>query len=682
MPVEIKVTKEDIAYAEKILLPEGKSFDAERKKYIRDFRTLDLQAVPGSGKTTALLAKLLILERKLPFSDGSGILIISHTNAAVDEIKEKLYRHCPRLFAYPNFIGTIQSFVDTFLAIPFYTSKNKKKPLRIDNEIYGEKIDWYLNNLWSSKFGFPDDLIKKIAHIKNATPDIFHNYRFRIDDNVVILTDNENYSKLEISKPKGNTKKENYKDYTAEEKESVYGWFKELKIKILKDGILNFDDAYFLAENYIRKIPKIKAILQQRFAYVFVDEMQDMDNRQYDLLEKLFYDDGCLSVIQRIGDKNQAIHNSVKTAADWRDRKTILKITGSPRLSGPIAKIVEKFALHAGENFEIKGLNDCEIKPHIIVFEDTKDIMPGFTEILRTYETSGKLSCEGKNIKAVCWNTEWKNQKDIADKSKLRLTDYCAGFSKDKQVPKLDHSQLKNYLIADDKYKSLSHIRKNILNALLKVLRLENITGASDRNFTKKTLLNYIKTDHEDHYNILNQNLYLWSIGIVREDVDGVWQEIKKYIPSLLALFRKGPLSNISGVFVNEDSRDAGSKNTSKSAAPSNIYVNGNLSIEYTSVHAVKGQTHYATLYLESFYEKGYGNYESERLRNQFLATQTVAETLASLANSRELVAQSSKMAYVGFSRPTHFLCVAIHKARYEQYLKGISQDLWEIKTL
>jgi len=78
-----------------------------------------LEAVPGSGKTTALLAKLLILERKMPFENGSGILVLSHTNTAVDEIKNKLEKVAPKLFKFPNFIGTIQSFVDTFLTKPY-----------------------------------------------------------------------------------------------------------------------------------------------------------------------------------------------------------------------------------------------------------------------------------------------------------------------------------------------------------------------------------------------------------------------------------------------------------------------------------------------------------------------------------------------------------------------------------
>ena len=135
MSQAIEITDEDIQYAENILLPQGKTFDNERRNFIRNLSTIDLQAVPGSGKTTALLAKLLILETKLPLSDGSGILVLSHTNAAVDEIKEKIHQYCPQLFRYPNFIGTIQSFVNEFLAIPYYLLRVNRKPFRIDNDM-------------------------------------------------------------------------------------------------------------------------------------------------------------------------------------------------------------------------------------------------------------------------------------------------------------------------------------------------------------------------------------------------------------------------------------------------------------------------------------------------------------------------------------------------------------------
>jgi superfamily I DNA/RNA helicase len=158
----INVNDSDIAYAEKILLDLNLSFDEERRTFIKDFTTLDLQAVPGSGKTTVLLAKLLILDKKMPLDNGSGVLVISHTNAAVDEIYSRIGKYAPNLFRYPNFVGTIQSFVDNYLAIPYYLNKYQKKPYRIDNEIYNEKIEKGINNIWFHRYGLSNETMQQV----------------------------------------------------------------------------------------------------------------------------------------------------------------------------------------------------------------------------------------------------------------------------------------------------------------------------------------------------------------------------------------------------------------------------------------------------------------------------------------------------------------------------------------
>lgn len=148
--MQIIITNEDIEYAEKILLPANKHFDEERRNFITNLDTIDLQAVPGSGKTTALLAKLIILEKKMPFPDGSGVLILSHTNTAVEEIQSKLQTIAPKLFNFPNFVGTIQSFTDTFLALPYYAHVHKTHPYRIDDDIYFRRCELALKYKYSS----------------------------------------------------------------------------------------------------------------------------------------------------------------------------------------------------------------------------------------------------------------------------------------------------------------------------------------------------------------------------------------------------------------------------------------------------------------------------------------------------------------------------------------------------
>ncbi|MEJ8598820.1 UvrD-helicase domain-containing protein [Riemerella anatipestifer] len=678
---EISITDEDILYAEKILLPEGKSFDSERREFIKNLETIDLQAIPGSGKTTALLAKLVILETKLPLSNGGGILVLSHTNAAIDEIKYKIEKFCPKLFTYPNFIGTIQSFVDSFLAIPYYTTKFKKKPLRIDNEVYEEEIEKRLTQLRRYSFELNPDSFKKIYSIEKSNPSVFYNIRFAINENEIILLKNLNGKKLNVEKPRGRTKPENYQDYLENEKEILYKWFYDFKCSIMEKGILHFDDAYFLAERYLYEIPKIKNIIQKRFPYVFVDEMQDMDNHQYNLLEKLFYNNGeSYSKFQRIGDRNQAIYNNVKSEYVWKDRDAVLSLQNSHRLSSRIASVVKNFALNHNTDFKINGKNSCNIKPHIILFEDTtiKKVIPKFSELVKYFRVKGELiDFEKYPIKAICWSTEWKSEADRQNIKKIRLEDYFSNYKKERNKTKIDYNTLKSYLIYYDKEsKTLKPIKNNIINAFLKVLRLENILSIDEKYFTKASLLKYLKDENIEFYEEFNLKLYNWSMNIIKENIETVYSEFKEFIYHFLKIFNRSSYQS-SVNFIEDDEVQISIDGFEVDR--NNIYVEDDISVEVVSIHSVKGQTHCATLYLESFYKIGYGHYESERLRNQFLGTQTICETLLSISSGRERVKESAQMAYVGFSRPTNLLCIAIHKDRFNKHLSEIDRNIWEI---
>lgn len=665
MQQEINVTDEDIRYAESILLSEGKTFDEERIEFIKNFETIDLQAVPGSGKTTALLAKLLILETRLPLINNRGILILSHTNIAVDEIKEKIGKYCPKLFSYPNFIGTIQAFVDQFLAIPFYTQQFKKKIIRIDNEIYNERISKCLGNLWFHRYNYSEETLRQVAYIKNSNEGIFYNYRFKLDGDMKILTKSLNSSKLEIVKPRGNTRPNNYNDYSQQQKENIYNWFIKLKSEILKEGILHYDDAYFLADIYLQKYYQTKNIIQNRFKYVFVDEMQDVDSHQYDLLEKLFYDNSnSLSKYQRIGDKNQAIFNGdVSLDEIWilRDNNRTKNINGSQRLTNNIAELVNCFALSRDGDFKVEGKNEvCNLKPHLIVYklENIKDVIPKYSELINGYIISGDIEIKKTNkYKVIGWTRDKEN-----DGNKLGIKDYYDDLITDASKSKIDYNNLDSYLILFDREKkSLEPIRKNILNALIKILRLEEVY------FTKRELLNYLELNNNNLYLTLNKNIYLWSINLIRNKFDEVYISIKNYIPELLIAFNKN--INVSSTFINiPTERNLFIQEPNKNLNKENFH---GFNIDISTIHSVKGETHTATLYLETYYQNGNDNYETERLSEQF--------KFLNFNKTQKYHKQSTKMAYVGFSRPTHLLCIAVCKDRFNSHLSDINRNKWEV---
>lgn len=667
MPVEFEISDAEITYAESILLKQEQHFDAEQIAFIKAFQTLDLHAVPGSGKTTALLAKLLILEKHLPFMDGSGILVISHTNAAVDEIRSKIGSLCPRLFSYPNFIGTIQSFIDKFLCYPYYAYLFRRKVARIDDTIYERIVSEYYK-YYPTNFTTQES---KNSKYFLRSKDLFSTYRLSLVDSTWVPS-NEGML-LECDKPRGNTKPENYRDWKKEEKERIREWLIQFKLEIMRKGILCFDDAYLLSQTYLDNFPETSTILNKRFKYIFVDEMQDIDKKQHDLLEILFYQEDNESIYQRIGDNNQAIFNGkIEFDEIWSHRTNTLSLRVSHRLNPLIASIVEPFAL---QPIDIQGIGKnmdgsaIAIKPHIIVYETTNiaNVIPTFAALIKAFQDDGKIPRDNNAMypfKAIGWRK--KN-----DSGKISLPTYCPAFALTSQNNHGDYEYFESYLDMNVKREdTLKIVSERIMDALLKVMRLENIMDEKGRTFTSRTLHLHLSNRSDDSYEEFRLQLYQWSIAILRQRVDSALSSIRIYIPKLLSYFRK--TISASSIFVNNSSPiNSGTRDIARDIT-GNIVVHDGITIEVNTVHKVKGQTHTATLYLETFYQKGNANFESQRLSNQFKGIQFAQD-------SARYAKESARMIYVGFSRPTHLLCFAVEKNRFESKLSDLSTDIWTI---
>ena len=664
MPVKINITDEDIVYAENILLSESQHFDDERKDFIKNLDTIDLQAVPGSGKTTALLAKLLILERTLPFDDGSGILVISHTNAAVDEIKDTISKFCPKLFSHPNFVGTIQSFVDKFLAIPCGHTLLDTRISWIDEEKYKNNISKKFRRIyWSNEYDKPGKLFwsRHISRAKaeasrcsRSESDICNEY---IDKEIQTLF--YDYCDEKIKRI------DNKKVIISDKNNKKFIGLKTIIEESVLEGIISYKYAFNIATFYLKQYPIIRTYIQKRFRYVFVDEMQDMDQHQYDLLEDVFFNNGdSISNYQRIGDKNQAIFNgSAKLDDIWKARECTLKLNGSYRLTEEVAELVKHFGL---DFIDIEGRfqnsTGVNIRPIVIVFNDDSitNVIPEFARSIKQLINDDKLPDNSLNsYKAIAW------VKNKSEDRMIGLTDYWCDFNDNNHRPKKDYACMESYLLHYDKDKKmLGSVQKNILNALLRILRYENIL-IDGRNYTKQKLLSFLKEDKEEQYEELKLLLYQWSINIIKGRNNDTYSELKNYVPEFLDIF--GESINHSKNFI-EETENRGQvtpATVSGNLNNNNVYEEDGVKIEVTTIHAVKGQTHTATLYLETYYQK---KYESERLIEQFKGN--------SFRGTGKYDQQSTKMTYVGLSRPTHLLCLAVHINRFNE---DDFNDKWDI---
>jgi hypothetical protein len=538
------------------------SFNDEQKKVIKCLNSTDIQACPGSGKTTTLAAKLMILSEKIPTDFEKGICIITHTNVAVNEIKEKLGIYATRFFKYPNHFGTIQSFIDKFLAIPAYSNNYGYKPYRIDDDIYYEIIN---------------ELIQRKYRKAN----------FWFEKNKILISDLR-YCCKNFSLVKdiyGNPLK--LKETTDSYKAAL-----ECKNEVLRKGYLCFDDAYSIAFKYLREYPSVKSTISKRFAFLFVDEMQDMDSHQSEILKELFEK---TVILQKIGDINQAIYiaksNIDKTY--WLPKDKI-EITKSVRFSKLIADKIKNVCLCPQD---LGGwASDPQIKPIIIVFKDET--------ILKVKEKFGELILEkglsdkgNKIFKAIGFRKEHESKRSIKS--------YLAEFEKENQFIKIDYDFLIDYLqkpnVSIDKIYA-NQIRKNILNALIKSLRLLKVENPdSKKYYSVSSILKYLSEYNSTEYDKLNLNIVKWVSSIINEQE--TYLDIKNYIQNqFIKIFNK--TSNDALIKFLTESR-SGVVSDKGIRIHNNIYQykteKQSVNIEFNTIHGVKGETHCATLFLETF---------------------------------------------------------------------------------
>ncbi len=174
MPLfDFQITDEDIRALETV---DRLTFDSKRSEILKSLETIDVQACPGSGKTTLIAAKLILLSQKWLYH-YRGVCVLSHTNVAKDEIINKIKKSnvagARKLLSYPHFIGTIQDFIDTFLALPLLRSSNIDCRL-VDNAEYHEEV---------MKVSWPQAIFNDI---NDEVPNESYNEKSRLDMSFVI----------------------------------------------------------------------------------------------------------------------------------------------------------------------------------------------------------------------------------------------------------------------------------------------------------------------------------------------------------------------------------------------------------------------------------------------------------------------------------------------------------------
>lgn len=671
-------TDDEIRAAHDALLPGKPDFENDKMAVIRCNESRDIKACPGSGKTTVLLAKLSILSNRMPFADGSGVCVLTHTNVAIDEIKARFGGKADLLFDYPNFCGTIQSFVDRFLTIPWFNSFNPHPVVAIDD-------DRAIPIIKKSFFATSWEEQKVLNHFFRESRE----YKRACEEK---RWDDVKKMKVElVAKTYMDVLKEKfYKNYGEDTSiasaclnnpSPTFSFLHDVRLSAFREGILKYDDAYSIALAYSEMLPGIKEAMTTRFKYVFIDEVQDSSQLQLDLLDKVFDRDKV--VVQRFGDPYQAIYNSDRESECIWNPINPLSLNKSKRFGPSIAKVTQTVCVE--DNREMEGNDDVHsVMPVMMVYTDGIKVLPYFSKLLQEKNVDGITVADIArnernadalhriNIKAVGYVGKVK----VMNGASQSIHYYFPQFE-NRATPKKPFEEsvsLNTFLQKNAVQDNPQDYRNHLLDALVSVLVRAGVKKDNGRLFSRTSMLDYLADNNPEVFNNLIDNLSKWVLRICNSEysVDAsVFDDVKSFISSAFAdaFDFNANLGQLRQFLKKNDEVFYQVKNQEQSL---NVYKDGDLEIEVATVHSVKGETHAATLFLETMNYK----YESEHFGDQLCGEPYVHR------KGDGHVLPSLKVAYVALSRPKYLLAYAIHKDRFDQLDREKLKKIWEIREV
>jgi DNA helicase II / ATP-dependent DNA helicase PcrA len=275
-----------------------------------------VRACPGSGKTYCVAAKLSKLIEGWD-SKHQGVAVISFTNTAWQEIGKKCKDDFNTELSYPHFLGTIDSFINQFIFLPFghLALGCSTRPILV-GEPYG---------IWSG--GLYDRDPKK--HFDKCT--------FDINGSLIATADVQSFGFSWKKNSNGSTNG------------NVINLENEKKTLNSKGYATQADANYFAMK--ILENPNLKPILQSlahKYSWLIIDEAQDTSDIQMRIIDLLI--EAGVSNVMIVGDPDKAIFewNNAKPQLfedkyiAWKDNS--LELYESHRSSKPICDVVHKLS--------------------------------------------------------------------------------------------------------------------------------------------------------------------------------------------------------------------------------------------------------------------------------------------------------------------------------------------------
>ena len=451
----LNILDSEIEAAETVLLPDNCRFSDCAKEVICCWDSADVTACPGSSKTTVLLAKLKILADKMPLGGGAGVCVLSHTNVAVNEIKSKLPYCTETLMRYPNYVGTIQSFVDQFVTMPYIKNTRRLTVRPIDDKTYAKQLLYVIQS--------SNEYKKLLNSVKKRCLQSQGKYPEEEDFIQNLYVDE--HGRLRVRNQK--------KQIAGSDKDSTKQFHRAVEHLLQVDGIIRYQDTYRYAKEAIDLLgANYTELFARRFKYVFIDEYQDCHKEQRDILDQLFNPTQCC--VMRIGDPDQAIYDfQDERTEDWIPKEGSLHIESSCRYSQPIADILVPLKKDA-KPIETSAISR-EYKPVLIVF-DSSSIQNVLRQFLIQLDNVGLDDPNGKYWAVGSYERV----------SGLKISDYWNGYNASLETKKEYNYRFLIETMCDELtngnlFRAEAVIRK-VLCRILHFIGIKNPETSSDYN--------------------------------------------------------------------------------------------------------------------------------------------------------------------------------------------------------